>query len=326
MGRGLWRRMSRGLRQVLGAWLAFTTAMLTVNDLPAQKATGAMPPDHPLFVKPGTAPRPRLAPETVVARIDDDTITAGDLDTAINALSAPDRFEYTSPEAVRDLVEALIDRRLMARAARAAGLDEQMAAGEQRAQEISEDALAEAWLAREARRLAPPGETEIARYYRDHAAEFTVPARVRVTRVVAATKANAEPLRAALARGASVTALRERYGGQILSAESLWLQDTPKRPELVAMALGLKPGEVSAVLAVASGFTVLRAEETVAARLRPLPEVRDGIATRLSAAAHQEAREAMRNRLRSGARISVLDEALMSYSPPFPGPPPGAIR
>lgn len=294
----------------------------------------AMPADHPPPGNAASKPPPRLPPDTVLARVDSDTITAADLDAAISGLSVQDRFEYNSRDAVRDLVEALIDRRLMARAARDAGMDQDAPAnapppaarGEAAAVERPEQALAEAWLARELDRLPAPTEKEITAYYRDRAAEFTVPARVRVTRVIAGTNDAATRLRDELSRGASPDELRERHGAEIRSVEMLWLQDTPKKPELVAIALGLRSGEVSPVVPVAAGFAVLRAEETVAARLRPLADVRGGIAATLAEAARQQATQDMRKRLRSGAKISILEGPLMSYYPPLPGPDPGPVR
>ncbi|WKZ13393.1 MAG: peptidylprolyl isomerase [Gammaproteobacteria bacterium] len=286
-------------------------------DAGAQSATPVMPADHPPMMKAGTSPAaPRLASDTVLARIDGETITAGELDATIGAMRGPDRYESRSPEVVRELLDALIDRRLMARAARAAGMKPKAAPADSPASEPAEAALAEALLARELATVQPPSEQDIERYYREHAAAFTLPARVQVTRVVAATAEAATRAREELLRGATVDALRTGTNPGLRHVETLWLQDTPKKSQLVAIALELQNAEVSPVVAVATGFAVLRAEQTEAARLRPLAEVRAGIVAGLEAAARQRAEAKLRQQLRASARVTIDEAALRSYLPP----------
>lgn len=269
-------------------------------------AAPELPADHPKLAAPAS-PGKRLAPGTVLARVDDATITAGDLDATIASMPAPDRFEFAAPEALRDLVEGMIDRELMARAAR---------------REKLEPATADAWLARELGKVPAPAPAAIERYYREHPAEFTTPKRVRVTRAVARTAAAASRLREDLARGAKAEALRTAHAADIASLEEgLWLQDAPKKTDLLVAALALKAGETSAVLPVDTGFVVMRAEETRPAAARPLAEVSAGIAASLDAVAREKALEQARRQLRAGPRIEVMDAALLSYSPPPPGAP-----
>lgn len=255
---------------------------------PQQPATGpGMPGDHPPLAGAGT-PSPRLAAGTVLATVGDETITAGDLDAAIGAMPGTDRLEYTSPEMIRDLVESLVDRRLMA----ANGTDRQLAA------------------------VPAPDEADIAAYYREHSDEFRVPARVLVTRATVATEPAAERLRRELAGGATAGELGTRLAGEVLSAGQLWLQDVGQVPEATAVALALGQGEVSRTIPVPGGFLVMRADKVEPARPRPLPEVSAGIRASLHEARRRAATDALRERLRSETRISVDEAALMSYRAP----------
>ena len=52
--------------------------------------------------------------DPIVARVGDDVITIGYLDRAIRGASREERVEYVSPPQVRELVDTLIDRKLMA--------------------------------------------------------------------------------------------------------------------------------------------------------------------------------------------------------------------
>lgn len=281
-----------------------------------ERGAVAMPPDHPPRAAVPAQRAARVAADTVVARVDDAVITAGDLDTVIFAPGVPERAEFLTPDGLRDLVEALIDRKLMARAARAAGLAPAAAPGET----ATEQDLAEGWLLREIGAIEPPTGQTIERYYRDNAAQFTVPARVRVTRVLTESAEAALRARELLVSGAPAQVLRAQGGEGILGVTDLWLQDAPKRSDLVAVALALPPGVVGPAIPVPAGFVVLRAEERAAAQLRPLDEVRLGIIASLEDAARVQALADTRQRLRSKARIRIEEAALMSYLP-TPGEP-----
>jgi hypothetical protein len=293
-------------------WLAsFALAVSGAVVAAGPAATPVMPADHPK-ISPPPAPAERLDPATVMARVDQETITAADLDAAIAAMPSPDRFEYVAPEALRDLLEALIDRKLMARLARRDGLV---------------PATAEAWLARELGKVPAPTDAAVERYYREHRTGFTVPKRVRVTRAVAKSAAAANRLREDLARGATAAELRTRHATDLSGLdEGLWLQDAAKKPELVAVALELKAGQTSRVVALEAGFAVMRAEEVAAGSVRPLTEVRAGIVASIEEADRAAALDGARRKLRTGPRIEVMDAALLSYLPPPPGPAAGPSR
>jgi hypothetical protein len=292
---------------------------------PDAPSAAAIPPDHPPLTAGPAARPPTLPPETVLATVGDRRVTAGDMDDALAAMPSPDRLEYSTSDKIRELLESLIDRSLMADAARREGLAEdpvmkEMLGGRETAGGLDDDQmLADVWLETALAGAAQPTEADVARYYREHVAEFTEPARVRVLRVVAADEGAAARLRVELGRGATLAALRAAVPTQARSAEELWLQDLPKQPELTTLALGLTDGQVSPVVAVADGFAVLRAEERVPARVRPLDEVREGIRAGLQDEARRAALAGMRARLRKGIAIAIDESRLASYLPPPAG-------
>lgn len=280
-------------------------------------ATGPMPADHPPLA--GAEPRRAsgLDPQAVVARVNGAAITAGDLDAVIYAPGLPDRLEYLTPDGLRELVEALVDRKLMAAAARAAGMGEGEAPSPQ-----SDLALADAWLARRMSTIAPPDDQAIERHYRENAVQFTVPARVRVTRAISASEQAAGRLREAMVKGATAAQLRALPSARPERVSELWLQDAPKKDPLTAAALALGPGGVSQPLAVPAGFAVLRVEERMPARLRPLPEVRPGIVASLEEQARRQALADVRLELRGNAQVVIDRQVLSAYLPAANPPPP----
>jgi len=292
-----------------------------------------MPADHPPMT--ATAVPAPVPPDTVLARAAGVTVTVAEVDAALARAPGDVRYEYTSPAAVTELVQSLVDRKLMAAAARQAGLlqapeaQKRPSAG-QAAGSSADAALADAWLARELAKLPSPGEAEVARYYREHQDDFTEPQRVFVTRAVAGSARAAEVLRRELEQGATPAALRERYAAELRGVDQLWLQETPGAPELtaIAIALALGPGNVSRVVPVGDGSVVLRVEQKQPRRLRPLEEVRAGILATLGEHSRQSATDATLRSLRKKVQVTLDDGAIDSYSSRFrvsvPEPVPAA--
>lgn len=289
-------------------------------------APPALPGDHPPLAD-DRAPPPRLAADTVLAEVGDEAVMAGDVDAAIGAMPGADRLEYTSPEMVRDLVESLVDRKLMAAAARAAGLDRDPAV-QARLGDLApvsgpgaDQVLAAAWMEKELGKVPATSGSDVAAYYREHVNEFRVPARVLVTRATVATGAAAAQLQRELARGATVDQLRAALAGDVLDAQQLWLQDVQKNPEVTAIALALRAREVSRVVRVPGGFLVMRADRVEAAGQRPLAEVSAGIRASMEDLRQRTAADEIREQLRRGVRVRVDEGTLMSYRAPALGEP-----
>lgn len=272
---------------------------------PVAAQGGTLPDDHPPVGAAG-APAAQVAPGTVLATVGTQRVTAADVTAALAGMPGDDRQGYATPAALRDLVESLADRRLMARAARAEGLDRDPVMKEMLAAPPAgadpELMLAEVWLESALAGSAAPGVAEAERYYREHPEEFREPARVRVTRVMAPTEAQAAGLRGALERGEAVD-----------GAETLWLQDVAVAPESTRVALQAGPGEVTPVLPAADGFLVMRVEEKLEPRARSLDEARPGILATLESRRRQDALAALRGRLRKDVTVEVDEAALRAY-------------
>jgi hypothetical protein len=139
----------------------------------------------------GLASAPALAGAVVIAHVGAGTITSTNLDVAIGGLPQEERLMVSTSGPLRELVEALIDQRLLADAARRAGLDRDVA---------QDAALADAWLGRRLAASRAVDEATLRAYYDAHRGEFSIPCRARVERLVYADEG---PARAALgaARG-----------------------------------------------------------------------------------------------------------------------------
>ena len=115
--------------------------------------------------KPATdATVPAVKSETV-ATVGGDKITEAELNVAVSGLGELDATQ--AAEAKPRVLQALIDQRLVAQAARTAGLDKEPEVGFAMAQ-ASRQVLAEAYAERSFKDVAKPTEAEIADYYSQH--------------------------------------------------------------------------------------------------------------------------------------------------------------
>lgn len=115
--------------------------------------------------KPATAVK-----NEAVATVDGDKIGEAELNVALSGLGA--LSEAQSAEARIRLLQALVDQRLVAQAAKNAGLDKDPAVAIAMEQ-ASRQVLAEAYAERSFKDVVNPTETEIAEYYNQHPELFS---------------------------------------------------------------------------------------------------------------------------------------------------------
>ena len=256
------------------------------------------------------------ADDRVFAVVGDQSITQADLERAIIATPRPQQLEYIDAGQRLALLEMLIDRKLLAARARAAGLQQQPDVAESLAragadgferERILAQALLDDLLAGD-----PVGDVEIQAYYRANADAYTQPERVRILRAILADMPSARQARAALRAGADAAGLANATADRGRAGE-LWLQRHAEPDPLARAAFELAAGETSEVIAVSGGYAVLRVEDREPARQRPLDEVRAGIVARLEQQRDQQDRSALLAELRANTAIEIDQAALSAY-------------
>jgi parvulin-like peptidyl-prolyl isomerase len=256
------------------------------------------------------------ADDAVLARVNGTVITTADLERAIISTPRPDQFEYIDAQQRQELLESLIDRKLMAAQARADGLDRDTVVANALATAAGDEfererILAQAYMDTE---LSSGQFTAdiIEAYYRDHATEFTEAERVHVTRAVMPDEESARKAREWLIEGIDADELKTRTEGRGL-VSTIWFQQREEPGPIEQAAFALQPGEVSELFPVRSGLAVLRADERRAARLRPLVEVRASIVARLDQERRSRGRADLLLSLRKNADVTIDQAALAAY-------------
>jgi hypothetical protein len=249
--------------------------------------------------------------DPVLARVDGEAITARQLTAVINAVPKPDRLDYLVPEARRDLLQSLIDRKLMAREAMRLGLvpasvpepavDDPMA---------TETRLAQAYLDARLADLPEPAAADIEAYYATHVDEFALPERVLISRLVFPDAKQAQAALAAARAGAAI----ETLGDRRTRPATLWLhRGAGEATDFERAAFATLPGELGPLVQAGEGYGVFRVEERRPASRQPLADVQASIIARLETEGRAALIEQTAAELRGRASVEIDTDALRAF-------------
>jgi hypothetical protein len=207
-----------------------------------------------------------------------------------------------SSAVMSQLFDQFLDEELMLRRARDEELVPEGASGRQ---------AVEALLT--SRPEQPVDDVEIADYYREHAAAFHTPERVRLRQILVEGEEEAREARQALSRGEDFAAVARRlseepsapFGGDqgVLSRDDL-------PPRLVDVVFALQAGEISDIVPVEYGFHIFQVVERQPEHAQPLAEAEAEIRSILERRRADEARAGLLAEVRQRYNVSVFERNL----------------
>jgi peptidyl-prolyl cis-trans isomerase SurA len=257
---------------------------------------------------PSMIPPARSSTDRLVAVVNDELITASEVDAArslagLNLLAEvlPGVEDPKNNLTFQDALESLVDQRLLLQEARALGLtatdDEARAAVQALTEERRLDGLTGASAAeirrrvqdeltivklvnREVRSRLLINSSDVEAYYRAHPDRFTRPTRYRLRQILLKTsdaaKSEADTIRAEAAHGADFAELARRrsQGAEAARGGELgFVRRGELLPEIDAALDGMRPGDISPVIISPAGFHIINVVEIESGAVRPLEEV-----------------------------------------------------
>jgi peptidyl-prolyl cis-trans isomerase C len=246
-------------------------------------------------------------------------ITADDLQRESNRLPPALRQQFESPNGRREMVAAMIDKRLLAREAERLRYAEDPDIKRQ-VRELEERLTIQALLAAE-ERAAMPSEAEARAYYEAHRGELAQPERVRVSRVLARVEdgasqaervraqARAERFAARLHKGepfAKVAAegdgAEKAHGGDL----GLIARGGTADRRLEQAAFGFtKPNAVSPVFQCDEGFAVVHVSDRRPGRVPSFEEAKSEVENRFAPLRKRKVFDDLLARLRAKGDVRV---------------------
>ncbi len=267
----------------------------------------------------------------VLAKIDDVTITVGDFQNRINAQSPYVRARYTSLERKKEFLDTLVRFEVLAKEAKARGLDKDDEVVRTMKQVMIQKLMKEEFDNRV--KLDDINDGECKAYFDSHPDEFNKPEEVRVAHILVkddktAKKVLADPrvkgpdgevFRKLVAEYSTDLATKER-GGDLRYFDA----QTKELPsEIVKAAFLLQNlGDVSPPVHTSAGVHILKLTGRRKALTRTFDDVKSQIKNKLYRDKRQTTMEQFIKDLRAKAKVEVHEERLAKVQ--IESAPPGA--
>jgi parvulin-like peptidyl-prolyl isomerase len=214
------------------------------------------------------------------------------------------------------LVRTELFRRVLLAEARAKGWDRRPEAIE-RMERAREQALVSSYVDSLARPAVDfPSDKELREAYDANQGQLSIPRQYRVAQIFTASRERAEELaKKAKAPGADFAALAKASSEHADSAarggEMGWIAAGQTLPEVAKALAAMKPGEVSAPIASAQGWHIVKLIEVREAAVRPFDEVRGELAMALRLRRAQENEQRYYDQLLKQNPIAVNEVLLV---------------
>jgi peptidyl-prolyl cis-trans isomerase C len=212
-----------------------------------------------------------------------------------------------SPEGQEEILKELIDKRLLAGAARDRKLDADPAV-KRRLEAATAAILAQAYVERELAAV-DLSDDRLKTYYEAHPVEFRDVAKIRARHIVTATREEAEDVLRKIKAGGDFAALAAALNTDSTKSRSGDLGLVPRGymvKEFDDALFSLRQGEVSGIVKTRFGHHIIKAEEVVGEKIRPFADVKDEAKRKVLEKRLAEIRE----ELRKNAEVKINREAL----------------
>ncbi|HEU4332969.1 MAG TPA: peptidyl-prolyl cis-trans isomerase [Candidatus Eisenbacteria bacterium] len=276
--------------------------------------------------RPASSGRPGVwspsAPDTfgpVVAVVGGTKIRRHDVDSVIATAPKDLQPRLKTYDGYRQLVERLALEEAILGQAEAAGIekDPEYQAELTRAKRAAKMRV---FYNRRLASVPPPTDSLVRAYYEQNAAQYKIPARVRIRHIQLATQSDANTVRRSLVKGAlwddtakkrSKDAATKDRGGLIgyVSQESDLVPGIGKSPAIVAAAFELKEGEISQPLKSEKGWHLIQADNLEAATSQPFEQVQAQIRSTLEAQGVEQFSTAYTESLKTAASV-IFDDSI----------------
>jgi EpsD family peptidyl-prolyl cis-trans isomerase len=256
------------------------------------------------------------AAAVTVAKVAGKTLTQRDLDDALRALPQHLQGEYAGAMGRQRLLESVIERELMLKAAIDQGLERDSSVAKQ-LQQIRTSLLVQAYQRRLVESRPKPTEAEIRAYYDQHPEEFVIPARINASFILCATRAAAEKARRRIVeRGeefrdvaleVSIDETTKKDGGLLgYFNPTGYIRSVGADTAFARQAFRVEAGDVGEIFPFRDGWAFVKAHEKSSERPLPYEQAQDRIRGKLTPTFTDSLLQADLVQLRGKYKVAVL--------------------
>jgi peptidyl-prolyl cis-trans isomerase C len=260
----------------------------------------------------------------VVAQVGSEKITAADIEEIISHIPPQYRSRYSSQQGRREIVDGLVQIKMLAYEAKNRGLDKKESVRMKIAY-LTDQTLAKE-LEADMRKSYKVSDSDIDKYYKDHQEKYVSPERIKASHILVDDQAQANTILQQIRKGGNFEALAKQYSKDSSAAKGGdlgWFAKGRMDPAFEKAAFALKKGEVSGVVKTPFGYHIIKVEDRREASTRPMDQLKKPI-------------ERAIQRERMEKEINALKEDIKKYQaeaqpmipelgePGMPGPMQGA--
>ena len=268
--------------------------------------------------KPGTEGRAGddAAKSEVLAKISGDPIRAQEVEDLRAQIPAHQRSVFEGTRGTLRLLNQIVDRDLLVKAAEDAGLEKDPEVVKQMA-DIRRSLLLQTYQKKMVEALPKPTDEDIRKYFDEHPEEFQIPARVNASWIKCATKADAERARrrivvkgedfGVVAGEVSIDRASARDGGLLgYFNPTGYIRSVGPDTAFARKAFELEAGDIGEVFQYKDGWAFIKIHEKTTERAEPFDRAKDRIRTRLTPGFTNELLQQELARLRSKYKVEIL--------------------
>jgi peptidyl-prolyl cis-trans isomerase C len=246
--------------------------------------------------------------EDFIAKIDDEYITAKDLDTRISKL--PERYQDIVKLSKKKFLDELVIDELLYKEALKEKLDK-----DKEVKGVLEEAKKKILIAKLLKDniddKVTVDDVQVRDYYENHPGEFKTPEIFRASHIMVKTEDSAKNIALELANGAKFDDLARKYSIDF-SAESGgdigYFVIGQVDPDFERVAVNLKEGEISGVVKSKFGYHIIKLTERKLNSIEKYEDVKDRIRHHLITEKKKKVFNDLITRLKNNAKVVVKDE------------------
>jgi parvulin-like peptidyl-prolyl isomerase len=239
--------------------------------------------------------------DKLAGEVDDWKLSREKLDEVLRRLPDPQRVKYSTPEGMANLTRRVLQEEIAYREAKKMNLADRDDIKEQ-IEQVTRDILVQKYIEEVVDVKARPSDEELHEFYDSHQDLYTELERIRAQHIFSRDKAKLEDLKRRVEEGGEkFTTLAHVYSEDVVSKPDGgdlgyfnpggYIKGVGFSNTFSDAVATMEPGKIYGPVKWEKGYSIVRVNEKVPARVVPYEDVRDDIATRMA----QEKLDAVRD-------------------------------
>lgn len=260
----------------------------------------------------------------VLATVNGAKITSEDFDREVKALPEYIRAMADTPQGKKEMLDTLVMRELILQQAAKDGVDKSKEVEEKLA-DLKKRIIVDTYLKKKVESDAKISDDELKKFYDQNQDKFKTGEQIRASHILVKSEQEAQAILEQLKKGAKFEDLAKAKSVDSSAAKGGdlgWFGKGNMVPAFEKAAFGLKEGQLSGIVKSDFGYHIIKLTGKRTAGTRPFDEVKEQIKAAIMPQKQQQVFMKLKDDLKKGAKIELLDAAAATPAPQPAAPAP----